>query len=370
MEKNNNAKRDLHRDVWNLFGLPVDNLTMESTKFFLRECIARNDKVVLSTINVNWIVQSFTDSTFRRAIINSDLVTLDGKPLVWLAKLLGYPMRETVSGSSLIHELLSESNTTSPFTIFLFGGDNDVAAKAMERINNSRNGLRAVGALNPGFGSVEQMSSEDIIETINKTNPDILLVALGAKKGTQWIEHNRNRLKAKIISHLGATINFLAGTVQRAPNLMIKTGTEWIWRILQEPKLFIRYAKDGLYLMQLVASRFLPYLRFISVRNGLGIKNNQQTLIRQIQEDKIIFTVGKSALITDKSYVRELFADSIDRKKDMVIDFKNTIFADGAFMGLLSILKKHQYRQGKDLVFANVNNRLAKSFSLFFPKFS
>jgi N-acetylglucosaminyldiphosphoundecaprenol N-acetyl-beta-D-mannosaminyltransferase len=121
----------------------------------------------------------------------------------------------------------------------------------MQRINGDRGGLKAVGALNPGFGTVEQMSTADIIATINQTQPDILLVALGAKKGTQWIEHNRNRLNAKIISHLGTTINFMAGTVQRAPRLMRQFGMEWLWRICQEPKLFSRYVRDGLVLLRL-----------------------------------------------------------------------------------------------------------------------
>ena len=240
--------RDLQRDVHCLFGLPVDNLTMAQTKALLRERCKQEGNTVLATINVNWVAESFRDPTFRDAIINSDLVVLDGKPLLWLSRLLGCPMRETVPGSTLIQELLEEPSD-QPLTIFLFGGEGEAAERAMERINERQNGgLRAVGALNPGFGTVDEMSSETIIEAINKTSPNILLVALGAKKGTQWIERNRERLNAKIISHLGATVNFLAGTVKRAPAFMQRSGLEWVWRIAQEPKLFNRYLIDGLLL--------------------------------------------------------------------------------------------------------------------------
>ena len=240
--------RDLQRDVHCLFGLPVDNLTMAQTKALLRGRCTQEGKTVLATINVNWVAESFRDPTFRDAIINSDLVVLDGKPLLWLSRLLGCPMRETVPGSTLIQELLEEPSD-QPLTIFLFGGEGEAAERAMERINERQNGgLRAVGALNPGFGTVDEMSSETIIEAINKTSPNILLVALGAKKGTQWIERNRERLNAKIISHLGATVNFLAGTVKRAPAFMQRSGLEWVWRIAQEPKLFNRYLIDGLLL--------------------------------------------------------------------------------------------------------------------------
>lgn len=236
-----------------LFGLPVDNLGMSETKTLLRQIAKDGKQVVLSTINVNWVVTATRDPGFRAAILNSDLVVLDGKPLLWLSKLRGYPMREVVPGSTLIQELHQEKTAAPPLTIFLFGGENGVARKAMEHINSTPGGLKAVGALNPGFGTVAQLSSPEILDAINRTRPDILLVALGAKKGTQWITRNRHQLDARIISHLGATINFLAGTVLRAPRPLRLLGLEWLWRIYQEPKLFTRYAGDGLALLRLVA---------------------------------------------------------------------------------------------------------------------
>lgn len=203
-------EQDFQRDVWCLFGLPVDNLTMAGSKHFLREKTKLADNTVLSTINVNWVVQSFSDSAFRAAIINSDIATLDGRPLLWLAKLLGYPMTDVVAGSTLIQELSQEDTGANYLSIFFFGGEEEAGQQAVARVNAKRGGLKAVGSLNPGFGSVEEISSDAIINTntINAARPDILLVALGAKKGTRWIEHNRHRLNAKIISHLALPLIF------------------------------------------------------------------------------------------------------------------------------------------------------------------
>jgi N-acetylglucosaminyldiphosphoundecaprenol N-acetyl-beta-D-mannosaminyltransferase len=240
------------REIYYLCGLPVDNLNMSQTKALLRKVVREGKQVVLSTINVNWMVESLRSPDFRKSILNSDIVVIDGKPLLWLSKLRGYPMTEVVPGSSLIQDLHKEKASGNPLTIFMFGGENDVAQRAMERINANSGGLEAVGAMNPGFGSINEMSTRDIISSINQAHPDILLVALGAKKGMQWIDHNRHRLDARIISHLGATINFLAGTVQRAPIWMQKLGVEWLWRVWQEPKLFIRYAKDGQVFLRLL----------------------------------------------------------------------------------------------------------------------
>ena len=185
--------------------MPVDNLTIASTKNLFRDHIRKQGKnLILSTVNVNWLVQSFSDSFFYQAVLNSDIVTLDGKPLLWLARLLGYPMAEVVAGSSLIEDFYMENEPERPLSIFLFGGESGVAEKAMHRINSNSSGLKAVGASNPGFGTIQQMSRDSIINEINKAQPDILLVALGAKKGAQWIEHNRHRLQARIISHCPA----------------------------------------------------------------------------------------------------------------------------------------------------------------------
>jgi N-acetylglucosaminyldiphosphoundecaprenol N-acetyl-beta-D-mannosaminyltransferase len=210
----------------------------------------------LSTVNINWVAESFRDRDFKKAICNSDIVTLDGMPLLWLAKAKRFPFVETVAGSTLMQEILEEKSE-KPLTVFLFGGETGVADLAMQRINEKNGGMTAVGALDPGFGSVEGMSSDDIIQRINTTSPDILLVALGAKKGMKWIEMNRERLNVGVVSHLGATINFLAGTVKRAPIIMQNLGLEWVWRIFQEPKLFKRYFSDGLYVLNLLIRRKL-----------------------------------------------------------------------------------------------------------------
>lgn len=357
--------QDFRRDVYCLLGLPVDNLTMESAKALLYDKAAQKGNVVLSTINVNWVVQSFANPSFRAAILDSDIITLDGKPLLWLAKLLGYPMKEVVAGSTLIQELHQDKNIKKPLTIFLFGGDEGAAMQAQELVNRDQGGLRAVGSLNPGFGTVEEMSSDGIITAINKTQPDILLVALGAEKGLQWIEYNRNRLNAKIISHLGATINFLAGTVQRAPKLVRKFGMEWVWRILQEPKLFTRYARDGLIMMRLLIHRIFFWRKFFFWEKHFRDKEADTSVHQQEHNKEIILSFGHYVQITMDSPVREIFSRCVRSKKHLILDFRQTEFVDGAFIGLLLVLMKHQQKNGNKIAFINVHGRLAMVFRLF-----
>jgi N-acetylglucosaminyldiphosphoundecaprenol N-acetyl-beta-D-mannosaminyltransferase len=118
---NNHITND-SRARYPLFGLPVDNLDMAETKALLRQIAKGEKQVVLSTINVNWVIAATRDPDFKAAILKSDIVVLDGKPLLWLSTLRGYPMREVVPGSTLIQGLHQDKTTAPPLTIFLFGG--------------------------------------------------------------------------------------------------------------------------------------------------------------------------------------------------------------------------------------------------------
>ena len=109
------------------------------------------------------------------------------------------------------------------------------------------------------MGTVESMSDKAIIDQINAAEPDFLVVALGAKKGQQWIMKNREQLNVSVISHLGAVVNFVGDNVQRAPLRWQKMGLEWVWRILQEPLLWKRYLVDGLWFLRLMITRVFPW---------------------------------------------------------------------------------------------------------------
>ena len=341
--KSSNRFPHLERDVHCLFGLAVDNCTLVSTKNLLRQRIRLGRQTILSTINVNWVAQALRNEAFRNTVNNSDLVVIDGKPLLWLAQMLGCPMHETVPGSTLIQELLEES-ADQPLTIFLLGGEGNTAELAMQRINRRRNGgLRAVGALNPGHGTVEELSAPEILDTVNATQPDILLVALGAKKGTQWIEHNREQLNAKVISHLGATINFLAGTVQRAPRFLQTIGLEWVWRIVQEPKLFSRYAADGLVLTGFILSRIPDWLKYRIHTWRLPPNTSLHSMEIQIDSDTLVLRLPTRLQAEHAEELHKIIAHRSTTIRHIVMDFGKTVYADSAFWGALVLIKQQCY---------------------------
>lgn len=358
-------RREFSRDAWCLFGLPVDNLTMDSAQALLHEKISTGQRAVLSTVNINWIVQSLKDPGFRNAILTSDIITIDGRPLLWLAKLLGLPMTELVPGSTLIDTLQIKGKRSEPLSLFLFGGEAGIAQKAFDKVNAKRGGLYAVGALNPGFGTIQEMSRAHIVDQINKKEPDILLVALGAKKGTQWIEVNRNRLNAKVISHLGATINFLAESVRRAPAIIRSFGCEWAWRIFQEPKLFGRYLKDGLFIIKWVVVHILPWVHLINQKWIFSKMVADNTVIKYETEDVITLCFGIKLEAKNDYSLRRLFGQCASEGKNIVFDFKKTKIVDGSFLGICLLTMIDQFNARRRFSIINMNSNLKKLFRLY-----
>jgi N-acetylglucosaminyldiphosphoundecaprenol N-acetyl-beta-D-mannosaminyltransferase len=101
------------------------------------------------------------------------------------------------------------------------------------------------------------MSRDDIIDTIKSSGADLLVASLGNQKGHLWLGRNHHRLLIPVRAHFGASLNFQAGTVRRAPLIVQKSGLEWLWRIKEEPYLWRRYWNDGAVLLRLLFTRVL-----------------------------------------------------------------------------------------------------------------
>ncbi len=234
-----------------VFGVPFDDVTLEEMASTIRQAASTRQRLFLSTVNVNFLVAAQSDAAFRETLIRSDRCTADGWPIVWLSRLMGMPLRERVSGADL-YELLRSGDPASPLKVYFFGGPAGVAERASAALNARPQGLSCVGFESPGFGSLEEMGAPAVLDHINASGADFLIVAIGAKRGQAWIDRHRAVLRVPVISYFGAVVNFAAGELHRAPVWMQRCGLEWLWRILMEPALWRRYASDGVALARLI----------------------------------------------------------------------------------------------------------------------
>lgn len=225
--------------------IEIDNLTMSETLLAIEDLIRQKTNAYVVTPNVDHIVKIESNEKLRAAYSEASLILTDGKPLIWVSKIYHTPIKEKISGSDLFPELCKLA-ASRHYTMFFLGAKEGVAAKAAENLKKRYLGLDVVGCYSPPIGFEKNPEEIDKIEgMLSAAKPHILIVALGCPKQELFIHQFRNRLKVPISFCLGATLDFEAGNVKRAPRWMANAGLEWLFRIYQEPKrMFKRYVLE------------------------------------------------------------------------------------------------------------------------------
>jgi N-acetylglucosaminyldiphosphoundecaprenol N-acetyl-beta-D-mannosaminyltransferase len=204
-------------------------------------CRAGRGGTVL-TPNVDHVCMAETDDALKAAYDAASLSLLDGKPLQWLASAMNRPVPAKVSGSDLLRPLCARA-AREGLSCFFFGGIDGVAQKAADILASENPGLRVAGCHSPPFG-FERDPDKDaaVVELVRAARPDLLFVALGAPKQELWMTKHRAALAPAVSLGIGASLDFVAGLVQRAPRWMSDVGLEWAYRLGQEPRrMYQRY---------------------------------------------------------------------------------------------------------------------------------
>ena len=356
---------DLSRDVYCILGVPIDAGGMQSVLRDIETAAANKVPFFISAPNLNTLVNMQTNPDFRESLFESDLCPPDGMPIVWIARFLGVPIKSRISGADIFDALKAERKFAEPLKVFLFGGAEGVAAAACRALNAKPCGLYCVGSFYPGFGSVDEMSRDDIIDKINSSDADFLVAALGTKKGQLWLQRNHHRLQVPVRSHLGAVIKFQAAMVRRAPAIMRKFGLEWLWRIKEEPYLWRRYWIDGSVLLRLLLTNVLPLailLWWLQVKYG---HHRNDLVITQVHANESV-TVSLSGPATARHVDKliPVIRAALAAKKQIIIDFSNTCAIDTRFLGLLIMLRKILKGIGAKPIFIGLSPGLKSIFRL------
>ena len=335
---------DFTRRVYCVLGLPFDAVDTEQTVQVLLACAGNGERCFFSTPNLNFLITSLRDPAFRDSVMRSSLSLADGMPVVWLARLLGLPFTSRVAGATVFEQLRAQDGL--PLKVYFFGGPEGVAQQAADVLNDIPEGMQCVGACSPGFGTLEEMSTPAIIEHINASNADLLVVALGAKRGQAWIEYNLGALRTPLVSHLGAVVNFVAGTVSRAPALVGRFGLEWLWRIKEEPALWRRYWQDGAALLRLLAARALPAA--LAARRSPG-PVSPPLLYERDDGEHYALTLGGAWHEAGLDALRTCLGRTTARRRQIRLELLTDCSLDSAALGLLLLLYGHQSKVGAAL---------------------
>jgi exopolysaccharide biosynthesis WecB/TagA/CpsF family protein len=224
-----------------LLNTAINNVTMS-------ELLNSLDQGVVFTPNVDHLVRLQKDREFWAAYKEADYRTCDSKILYYVSRLLGAPICEKISGSDLFPAFYWHHRYNQEVRIFLLGAAEGVAAEAQKRINAKVGREIIVGAHSPSYGfEKDEAECQRLIELVNQSNATVLAVGVGSPKQEKFIHKYRDQFKQiKIFMAIGATIDFEAGNVSRAPQWISEMGLEWLHRLLSEPRrLWKRYLLEG-----------------------------------------------------------------------------------------------------------------------------
>lgn len=213
------------------------------------ELLKRLKKGVLVTPNLDHLVKLQKDRAFYSLYQETEWVVCDSKILYLVSKLLKHPLPEAIPGSSFFTAFYQYHRNNPDCRIFLLGAMDGVAQEAMERINEKAGRNIVVGAMSPTYGFEKNSKENELIHsTINQSGANVVLVGVGAPKQEKWIFAHKDKMPGvDIWMALGATIDFEAGNVKRAPKIFQKLAMEWFYRFLKEPKrMFKRYFIDDI----------------------------------------------------------------------------------------------------------------------------
>jgi exopolysaccharide biosynthesis WecB/TagA/CpsF family protein/anti-anti-sigma factor len=227
-----------------ILGIPFDHVTLAEAVERVLAMIASGQPHYVVTPNVDFLVQALSDAELRRILVEAHLVLCDGMPLVWASRWLANPLPERVAGADLVPELIRVAAQRG-HRLFFLGATAEANANAVANVRRQFPDIIVAGHYSPPFREMDDMEEQDLVERIRSAQPDLLFVAFGCPKAEKWIARNYRSLGVPVVIGVGATIDFLAGQVKRAPAWMQRYGGEWLFRLAQEPRrLFRRYATD------------------------------------------------------------------------------------------------------------------------------
>jgi N-acetylglucosaminyldiphosphoundecaprenol N-acetyl-beta-D-mannosaminyltransferase len=246
----------------NILGVGVSAINMAQALNVIEGWIAQRQAHYVCVTGVHGIVESQGNNSLQRVHNAAGLVTPDGMPLVWLARLHGLEHVERVYGPDLMLALCHRS-ISKGYRHFLYGGAKGVPDRLANRMKRRYPGLRIVGSYSPPFRPLTDEEDKQTVQAINEANPDVVWIGLSTPKQERWMAEHIGWLTAPVLVGVGAAFDFHSGLKRQAPRWMQRSGLEWLFRLANEPRrLWRRYLVNNPLFTLLVLQQALNLKRY------------------------------------------------------------------------------------------------------------
>lgn len=250
-------------DRTNILGVGVSAINPDMAVDTIDGWIAEGRQNYVCVTGVHGVIESQSDQDLRRIVNQAGLVTPDGMPLVWVSRLRNNRSVSRVYGPDLMAEVCAKS-VAKGHRHFLYGGAPGVAERLADQLRQRYPGIEIAGLYVPPFRPLTPAEDEAVIEQINASKADIVWVGLSTPKQEYWMAAHLGRLDACVMVGVGAAFDFLAGVKTQAPRWMQRSGLEWLYRLVTEPRrLWRRYLT------------IVPLFLILITLESLGLRNRE-----------------------------------------------------------------------------------------------
>jgi N-acetylglucosaminyldiphosphoundecaprenol N-acetyl-beta-D-mannosaminyltransferase len=254
----NKPARDERVDV---LGLEIDNVSFDETVERIIGFIEKSEPVFIVTPNVDHTNHCRKHEKYRALLKDAALVVADGVPLLWAARLFGHRLKGRVNGTDLFIRM-AQVCAKRGYRMFLLGAMPHASRYCAVRLIDSSPRLQISGRYSPPYGfEHDPEENRKIVRMIREVQPDILFVGLPGPKAEFWIHDHYRRIGVPVSVNVGASFDFVSGSVKRSPLIMQKLGMEWLYRLVTQPgKLWKRYVLGNSIFLMRVFVRFIRHI--------------------------------------------------------------------------------------------------------------
>jgi N-acetylglucosaminyldiphosphoundecaprenol N-acetyl-beta-D-mannosaminyltransferase len=342
-----------------ILGVPFDNVTTTEAIDLVNRMVLSRDPHYLVTANVDFLVQAREDVELRRILFDAHLVLCDGTPVLWASRLLGNPLLERVAGADLV-PLLIELAAQRKYRLFFLGATPQSSEQAVARLKTLYPELLIAGHYSPPFNKLLEMDHDEIVKRIREARPDILFVSFGCPKQEKWIAMHYRELGVPLCAGVGATIDFLAGSVRRAPLWMRRHGLEWVFRLIQEPRrLYRRYCKD----IWVFGGSILGQWWQLQMFNFVGEPSHDSHPLR-VEESWQLLKLPNRLDLAMVQNDNDAQLAGLREDQHCVMDMSGVRFIDSSGMGWLIRTQKRLRARSRFLVLLSPSDAVQKAMKL------
>jgi len=224
-----------------VLGVPVSATSLDQALDRAEAWIAARDPHFVTFTGVHGVMESQSDPELLEIHRRAGMVCPDGMPMVWSSKLAGVRTTTRCYGPDFLLAM-AERAAAKGYTSFFYGGNEGVAEQLAASLAERFPGFTTVGTYCPPFRPLTEDEQQEVVDTIRAAKPDMVWVGLSTPKQERWMDAFVDRLDVPVLFGVGAAFDIHSGNLSQAPRWMQRSGLEWFYRLLVEPKrLWKRY---------------------------------------------------------------------------------------------------------------------------------